>query len=421
MIKPIINKITPFDAENDNAISFSWDGNQSHANRLIIYDIKTLEIIYDKKIETFELQHVLTANTLENGKQWIAQIVTFDVNDTPSEPSDKILFYTFKTPQFYFCELKNGHPAQEVHEIKSGKIIGNQNYQALIYYQQENYEDLQSHKFYLYDGTKTLLYESETMFNSYNIKFNYTGLNNHTVYYLRCIGITVNGMEVDTGYIQVYTDYQEPDKYGVIYAENDPDHGYIKYHTNIIVIKYNGNKIFKYIDDLIDLREDSIYYDTGFVIRDDFTLKLRGMYLNRTNTLLELRNTKYSLVLSSYLYDDGTIRFKITVFNGVSNYILYSTPLTFEEKDMVHIAIRRKNDIYKLEVFVDSLFTLENNMWYGIQKPSTPSRHDIWIDDLKPLTYMTEKEKVTKHLGINEPTGDILSRDAWEDIWIGGE
>lgn len=413
MTKPIVNKTVPFDAEFDAILSFNWDGNQSHANELIIYDAKTLEEVYRNKKETFELQQTLPANTLVNGKKWMAQFISYDVNDVASEVSDKLLFHTYKTPLFYFAEIVDEFT---VNKIENEYIIKAPSYLATIYYTQADYEDLQSHKFYLYDGTKTQLLESDTFFNSYNIEYNYTALDNHTVYYLRCVGITVNGMEIDTGYLEVYTDYQEPDKYNVIYAENDPEHGYIKYHTNIVIIKYKGENDFKYVDGLIDLRNDSIYYDEGFVIKDDFTLKLRGMYLNRTNTLLELRNTIYHLILSSHLYDDGTIRFKLTVFNGVSNYILYSIPLSFEERDMVHIAIRRKNDIYKLEVFVDELYEFENNYWFGIQIPPTPSRYDIWIDDSKPMTYMVEKEYIEKNLELEEPTGY-----AWQEIWIGGE
>ena len=291
MAKPIVNKIAPFDASLDKTFTFSWNGNQSYANRLIIYNADSMEPIYDRKISTFPHTHILPASTLTNGKKWAAQFQTFDVDDTASELSDKSYFQTLKTPLFYFYGLENG------------QILQSAFYDAQIYYLQEDYEDIQSFKFYLYDGTKTLLSESETMYDSTKIRYQYKGLDNHTVYYFRCHGMTVNGMEIDTGYIQIYTDYRRPGKYSIIYAENDPLHGYIKYHTNIAVIQYNGSKTFHFENGMIDLRGDNegIYYDKGFVIDGDFTLKLRGMYLNQTATILELRNTKYSIIVSSYL------------------------------------------------------------------------------------------------------------------------
>ena len=53
MAKPIVNKITPFDAEMDKEIGFTWNGSQSYANRLIIYNADSMEKIYDKTITTF--------------------------------------------------------------------------------------------------------------------------------------------------------------------------------------------------------------------------------------------------------------------------------------------------------------------------------------------------------------------------------
>lgn len=402
MAKPIVNKITPFDATIDKPISFSWNGNQSYANRLIIYNADTMNIVYDRKINTFSHTHVIPAKTLTNGKKWIAQFQTFDINDSASDLSDKTYFQTLKTPLFYFYGLENG------------QTIYSASYNSQIYYLQENYEDIQSFKFYLYDGTKTLLSESETMYDSTKIRYQYKGLDNHTLYYFRCHGITVSGMEIDTGYIQIYTDYRRPGKYNIIYAENDPLHGYIKYHTNIVVIQYNGNKTFNFENGMIDLRGDNegIYYDTGFVIDGDFTLKLRGMYLNQTATILELRNTKYSIIVSSYLYEDGTTRFKLDVSNGLGHYILYSDAFAFNSTDMVCIWIRKIKDIYQLEVIVDPDYIDTDNIWYGQQMPPNPSTYDIWIDAPNLFTYVVNKNDMKTYYSDNEP----IEADV-NDVW----
>lgn len=402
MAKPIVNKITPFDADMNNTMSFSWNGNQSYKNRLIIYSADTMEIVYDKTINTFTHVHIVSSKTLTNGKKWIAQFQTFDIDGVASELSDKLYFQTLKTPIFYFYGLENGQTLQSAF------------YDAKIYYLQENYEDIQSFKFYLYDGTRTLLSESETMYDSTKIKYQYKGLDNHTIYYFRCHGITVNGMEIDTGYIQIYTDYRSPGKYSIIYAENDPIHGYIKYHTNIVVIQYNGNRTFNFENGMIDLRNDNegIYYDAGFVIDGDFTLKLRGMYLNQTATILELKNTKYTLSISSYLYEDGTTRFKLTVPNGLCNYILYSDAIAFNSTDMVCIWLRKINDIYQLEVIVDPDYTDTDNIWYGQQMPPNPNIYDVWIDAPNLFTYVVNKDDMNVYHSDNEPI-DADVNDVW--------
>ena len=402
MPKPIVNKITPFDATMDKTLSFSWNGNQSYANRLIIYNADTMDVVYDKKINVFPHTHLLPAGKLSNGKKWIAQFQTFDMDDVASELSDKLYFQTLKTPLFYFYGLEDGQTLQSAF------------YDAQIYYLQENYEDIQSFKFYLYDGTKTLLSESETMYDSMKVRYSYKGLDNHTIYYFRCHGMTVSGMEIDTGYIKVYTDYRQPDKYSIIYAENDPLHGYIKYHTNIVVIQYNGNKTFNFENGMIDLRNDNegIYYDTGFVIDSDFTLKLRGMYLNQTATILELRNTQYSLTINSYLYEDGTTRFKLTVPNGLGNYILYSDAIAFNSTDMVCIWLRKINDIYQLEIIVEPDYTDTKNIWYGQQMPVRPDAYDVWIDAPNLFTYVVNKNDMKVYYSEEEPS-DADINDVW--------
>lgn len=402
MAKPIVNKITPFDAATEKTVSFSWNGSQSYANRFIIYHADTMDIVYDRKISTFPHTHIIPAGTLANGKKWLAQFQTFDINDAASELSDKLYFQTLKTPLFCFYGLEDG------------QTLPSASYDAQIYYLQENYEDIQSFRFYLYDGTRTLLSESETMYDSTDIRYQYKGLDNHTIYYFRCHGMTVSGMEVDTGYIRIYTDYRQPDKYSIIYAENDPLHGYVKYHTNIVVIQYNGGKTFRFENGMIDLRGDNegIYYETGFVMDEDFTLKLRGMYLNQTATILELRNTKHSIIVSSYLYEDGTTRFKLDVPNGLGHYILYSDALAFDSTDMVCIWIRKVNDIYQLEVMADPDYTDTDNIWYGQQMPPNPGTYDIWVDAPNPFTYVVSKDDMKTHYSDSEPANADVN-----DIW----
>lgn len=406
MSKPIGNKIIPFDSDFDVELSFTWNGNQAYANRLIIYDANTLSVVYDKKISSFIHSHTLPAKTLSNGKKWIYQFQVFDMEDIESELSDKMFFQTFKTPVFYFYELNEG------------QTINTASYEARIYYNQEDYESLQSYKFYIYDGTKNLLSESQTLYDSNNIKYIYKGLENHTVYYLKCHGLTANGIDVDTGYVSIYTDYQAPSAYSIMYAENDPFHGYIKYHTNIKVIQYNGNNIFNFQDGMIDLRNNSIYYDRGFVMEDDFTLDICGMYLNKCQTLLELRNTKYSLKLSSYTYFDNTTRYKIIVPNGLSNYVLYSRPVNIINNEIVCIRIKRIKDIYQLDVLLKNGPSFENsNIWFGQQMPSGSGgvlkKYDDWITSPNLFTYVTDINTINIYHSKEKPLDVNI-----DDIWI---
>lgn len=364
-----------------------------------------MEVIYDKKITSFLLSHTIPAKTLSNGKNWIIECQIYDIDDVASDMSDKLFFQTFKSPEFYF------------YNITEGQTIKSSTYEAIIYFFQENYEELQSYKFYLYDGTKTKLLESETLYDNSKITYIYKGLENHSTYYVRCEGITVNGINVDTGYISFYIDYKVPSTYGIIYAENDATHGYIKLHTNIKIIQYNGNKTFDFINGMIDLTDNYIYYDEGFIIDGDFGIRIIGMHLNKTATILELRNTKYTILLSSHLYENGVIRFKLTVPNVLGNYILYSPPLTFDKDDLVSICFRRIDNLYSLNADILENFTF-GNWWFGRQMPTGNSLeiNDVWIDTDNLFTYVVDKDVMKIHTEKNEPSDKINI----DDLWIGG-
>lgn len=104
MAKPIVNKITPFDAEMDKEIGFTWNGSQSYANRLIIYNADSMEKIYDKTITTFTHSHTIPAGTLKNGSNgshnlrrsmWIIWRAACLTNDTFRLLRPPLLFLRF--------------------------------------------------------------------------------------------------------------------------------------------------------------------------------------------------------------------------------------------------------------------------------------------------------------------------------------
>lgn len=342
MAKPTIMKISPFDASYDYDITLSWTGNRAHANRIIIFDNETNDIVFDDTVSSFELKHTIPAHTLQNNKKYVIQAQTFNVENIPSALSDKVLFYTFATPDFYFENLSEN------------SVISSSSFTAAVHYYSDDWENISKYVFYLYDASKKQLLKSSEMTDDFEIKYTYKGLDNNTVYYVRCKGVTVNGMELDTGYIEITVKYENPNTYARIYATPIPSQGCIQVSTNLIIIQYNGTEEFEYIDGMINLRDKTLYYDDGFFIEDDFTMIIRGTNLWQNADILKMSNENHGLTLSSRIYSDGNLRFRLVVPNGISNYLLYSEPQVFDDTDLVTIAIQRKNDTYQLKVFVES-------------------------------------------------------------------
>lgn len=341
MARPSIVKINPFDADEDYEVSIIWTGSRAHGNRIIIsdYEDDKAEPI-EFTVSSFDLKNTIPKRRLTNGKKYIIQAQVYDEENIPSALSNKVIFYTFKRPEFYFEDLSDN------------TVIENSSFTATIHYRSEDWEDISKYVFYLYDASKKQLLQSNEMTDSFDISYTYKGLENNTDYYIRCAGVTVNGMELDTGYKKVTIKYENPNTYARIYATPLPSQGCIQLSTNLIIVQYNGTDNFEYADSMIDLRDKTLYYNEGFLIKDDFTLIIRGVNLWQNADIFKMCNQNMGLTLSSHIYTDGTLRFRLIAPNGIGNYLLYSEPLIFNNDDMVTIELRRKNNIYQIKVFV---------------------------------------------------------------------
>lgn len=403
--KPQIKKIAPFDADKDHEVSIAWAGIRAIANRILIYDNETNEIVFDHKVSSYTLKHTIPARTLTNGRKYVMQVQIFSAGDIPSALSDKALFYTFETPAFYF------------ENVSDASLIDNSSFVASIHYYSSDWEDIGKCVFYLYDASKKLLLESNELTDANNISYTYQGLDNNTAYYIRCAGVTVNGMELDTGYVGITVKFENPNTYARIYATPLPSQGCIQVATNLVIIQYNGTDSFEYIDGMIDLKDRTLYYDKGFLIKDDFTLLIRGMNLWQTADILKMSHADKGLTLSSRIYADGSLRFRLLVPNDTGYYLLYSDPQYFENTDMITIAIRRKNNLYQLRVFIELGFTAEGDMWYGAERPGRHlmNDNDTWIDT-DEQTYPVYKDSYEAYLDGAEPLNAVLN-----DLWLGGD
>ena len=407
MSKPNINYISPFDATQEHKVSMSYLGNIPYSNRIIIYDATTLFVVFDDTCTGFTLEHIIPANVLQNGKKYAIQGQVFDSVGNASVLSDKAYFWCFATPSFYFGNVNNDD------------TITTASFYANLVYDQPDWEDIAEYRFYLYDEVKNLLVESESYYTTDNMNYPYRGLEDDKFYYIRAIGATQNGIQMDTGYIKVFVNYENPEDYKLIYAECNEQNSVVTYQTNFVVINPSDTTTqYEYENGWINLLDKTLVYDQDFIVDGDFTMSIRGKDLYRNTTILKCSNDKMGFTLSSYIYDDGNMRYKLTVPNGICNYVLYSEPIMPEMWDIVTIHIRRINNIYQLYCFIEEGEEEKYNMWFGQKRPtaSTLAMYDIWIDVDEPGVTRVDKDNVNVFYRKDEPT--LLADDKY-DIWIG--
>ena len=403
MSKPIINKITSVDALQDYVVTMTYNGNQPYSNRLIVYDGNTMGVLYDETIESFLLKHTIPANTLINGRKYAVQVQFFDIDGIASALSDKYYFWTLETPLFYFDGINN----EDV--IKSASLEVN------VHYSQSNWEDVKSYKFSLYDATKNLLLESDTMYFAGTLSYVYRGLSNDTNYYIRCTGITERGIELDTGYVKIFAKYENSSLYSRIYAECDEYNGMVKYYTNLILIEPEEDN-YEYDNGYINLIDKTLTYKDNFLVSGDFTMSIKLKNAYRETTLLKCSNDNIGFTLSSIFADDESLMFKLIAPNGICNYVQYSDKIQVEMDDLVTVHIRRVNNVYKMVVFTEFGGGIhEYNLWLGETRPYGVSHYDVWIDNGTGLIKV-DKDDVTVFYQ------EEIPEDASENkIWIGGE
>lgn len=256
---PSVISINAFDPRFEHVVEFIYMGNQSIKNRAVIYDNDNLDTpVYDSVLSTLKLSHIIPANTLEVGKQYIIQIQVFDADDNSSPLSDEVLFHCYSTPQFTLNEFANPHQAANI--------------EASVSYSQAEGETLRLCQYTLYDYNKMIIGRSDIFYASAQ-PYTFYGLGNSATYYIRCIGETTHGFTLDTGYVEVKVLYGTIPASILVNLENNRCEGYISVDTNLSVIDFfTENDNYTVEDGVATIYDNVLTYQGGFSVDGDFTL-----------------------------------------------------------------------------------------------------------------------------------------------------
>lgn len=350
-VKPIVKTISPWDTEVGTQIYFTYSGNTPVANRAMIYDAASLKLVYDVTRETTSLFHWIDPGVLKpnstvtngNGNKYCIQIEIKDNTGATSMLSDKAYFWCFSKPDFYYTT-----------PIEDESIITSNINLNLVYSQAED-EQIHNYRHSLYDSAKTLVMQSDAFFDSEGYNYTFKGLSNKTSYYLRTEGVTRNGMSLDTGYVRVNINYYDPEKYEILILDSDTN-ATVYGQTQMICIDANEDeKDYVFFNSMVRLISRTVTWESNYNITGDFSMQLKISNLHACGDILTMYNKerkKYTLSINQYLFDNGTVRYCLRAFNGVSTYTLYSRPLNVLNTDVAALNIRRKNNIYSLDVII---------------------------------------------------------------------
>lgn len=347
--KPILysSASNAFDATLEHTFYFTWNGTPA-SNTIIIKRNSDNVTVYTNETVSLQMYSTVPADTLTNGVLYNVSIYVTDSGDNDSPTSDAILFYCFTTPTF---ELN----------ITESQIITASSYTAEISYSQIEGETLQSYIITLYDSSQNELYNSNTRYSTSSGYILY-GLDDSTTYYVRATGITLNGMELDTGYISFLAEYETNEGYAILIAENISSSGYIQLTTNYVSVE--GHMEDEEIEpvfissEYLDVTSNAVIFDEGFNIADDFSLALKFYGANENDMILKLTDNNGSVIELTYrkgTYDQNSnVEMTFIELIAKSNsltYVIYSNfidnPLA---TDILEMWIRKKDNIYYMEL-----------------------------------------------------------------------
>ena len=265
LTKPILYTPSAFDATQPYTFIFNVvGGDQVVANRLTIKNQSTNITVYQEKITTFNFSHTIPANTLSNGGYYSAYITTYNYSDTASTQSATVQFHCYTEPTWSFSN------------IPTGGIINNSAYQFNVSYNQTQGELLNNYSITLYDdeysqvSTSGVKYVASTNLPLI-VQHTFSGFDNNEIYYIRAIGTTVNGMEIDTGYVQLIIRYEIPEVFTSVTLNNNCDGGYVTIQSNFVNIEGKSQPSPpNYINGMVDATKSNNYvqWDKNFVIYD---------------------------------------------------------------------------------------------------------------------------------------------------------
>lgn len=355
MVRPVLIGVSAWDATQNFTFSFNVasGGNQVVANRLIIRDNITNEIVYNQKQVTYRYEHIVPANALINGNYYNATVTTYDALDDASAASLPIQFYCYSTPSLV---LSN---------IPVGGIVSSPSYEFNIIYTQDEDESLNSYQFNLYNTSLVLISTSGTLYTQdgtppFYASHTFSGFEDGLVYYVSASGVTVNGTVVTTELAQITVEYATPSLHTLIELTNNCEEGFISVRSNIAPIEGQSeppNPIFIGGHEL-DLTSGGryVWFNQGFSIIGNFasTAWVRNPTLDSTLfTFTDVQGNHFSIIYrNGYEEDDNTTTLKAyfelvgSTTQGI-NYYIYSNYIDIlSSTDQYIIYISRIGDIF---------------------------------------------------------------------------
>lgn len=266
------------DARENNLITWRVGGEVPSGFRIFIRRMSDSGILFDsERVHSYETEFELPSDSLTNGQEYQIYITVYGQTGG-GVTSDSYGFRASSTPDITLIDF----PSE----------MGFSSYLLEATYSQAEGVPASSISVILYDRFRVPLTDSGLMRvdpDENRIEYSLEDLKSEELYFVEVRATAENGLLGTTGLVQFTVEYNRPEVYLGLTAEN---YDYASIRLQWGVKQVVGTPLFNnvtYIDgEKADLRNNPVTFDDGFSTEDGFTLKAWIESPARNVTLIEL-------------------------------------------------------------------------------------------------------------------------------------
>jgi hypothetical protein len=249
------------DATSQIVVSWRNDGDRQYFSSITVYDNDLNTVAYStNKASNLNAFQIIPANSLVNGKVYKQQITVWNLQDQ-SASSDWIVFKCSSAPVVEFSNL-----------TADAEILNN-NYLFQGTYTQAESVAIKSWQIILYDMVNNILEMSNETYSA-EIEYRFSGFKNDTEYQIELQAKSQDGLLASTGKIAFTVRYEVPPVSINLEAENIAEKAAVRLQWNIVQVIGKAEN-YSYVDnEKLDVTNGRVYFDDGFNIDNNFTLKV---------------------------------------------------------------------------------------------------------------------------------------------------
>ena len=334
------------DAAEVNVVTWKVSGAIQYSYALTILNNTTNATVYTvSKTSSYNTYHSIPANTLTNNTQYKISIQVWDAGDTSTASSDYEVFQASARP---------------IVSIASTPTVASPTYTFSASYSQAQSIGIKSWIAYLYNSNSVLITQSGIK-STPLLNYTVDNLSSGESYFIEFQATSNNSLTGTTGLVPFNVFYSTPNLNVNLTIENVDPAG-MKLSWDVVQIIGDSNNPIYIADEELDTRANNkAWFDTGYLINDNFTLKswFRGLTNNQIS-------------------DDGQI---IVSSSAPSNVNALWLPIaTASTPTLIQMSVRNIAPSDNKNIWIqDSLQTSEKllNLYIGNNEPSSSF---VWIN-----------------------------------------